>query len=94
MNATAAPSASPPWAVTAWCDDTRVFIELPSKAGPPHVVAYDKTAGGLGQALLLMHRTYNGLRDTLDHSPPAAPQPTFDPRHNARMILKRRGMIR
>jgi hypothetical protein len=45
---------APPWAVTAWADDRSVYIELPAKAGPPVVLAFSLTEGGLGKALALM----------------------------------------
>lgn len=54
MTDTFAPSAHPPWAVVAWCDDRAIYIELPCVDGPPYVTKYDLTEGGLSKALRLM----------------------------------------
>lgn len=64
MTATAARSASPPWAVTAWCDETAVFVELPCVDGPPYITRYPLSEAGLSKALWLMREVYNKSRPT------------------------------
>ena len=51
----AANSFRPPWAVTAWCDDRFIYIEIPSvDDGPPYIFKEQITNDGLSKALHLM----------------------------------------
>lgn len=47
-------TARPAWAVTAWCDDRFIYIELPVKDGPPYIQKFSLTEGGLSKALHMM----------------------------------------
>lgn len=51
MNATAAKSARPPWAIVAWVDDNSIYTEIPCVSGPPLIQKYALTEGGLSTAL-------------------------------------------
>ena len=57
-TATAAKTFKPPWAVTAWLDDTAVYIEIPATNGPPYIQRYSLTEGGLSSALKAMKDLY------------------------------------
>lgn len=56
MSATHSITARPAWAVTAWVDNTHVYIEIPAaKLGdPPYIEKHSLTEGGLGKALGFM----------------------------------------
>lgn len=96
MSASAASSARPAWAVTAWTDNNAVYIELPSKTGVPYIQKFALSDGGLSKALSLMrslHRTIEPLGG--DYQIPLNPgikkAQTFseDSRKATREILKR-----
>ena len=98
MNATAASSARPPSAAIAWATKSELFVEIPSRIGPPLIVRYRKTIEGLAEALniLIEHaeaaprsvpRTVPGL--TKAPAPSRTPWATEDQRAKARELLKR-----
>lgn len=62
MSATALKSGRPPWAVTAWVDDVNVYVELPTKEGPPYIASYPQTENGLGKALNVMREMHSAAK--------------------------------
>ena len=78
----ALPSAAPAYAVTAWVDDTAVYIQLRCDTGPPYVQRYAMTEGGLGKALALMRALFNRAR------PQTLPTYRIHPKIEARRIAK------
>jgi hypothetical protein len=50
-----AESMRPPWAVMAWAGSNKdIYIELPVKDGPPYIMKFPATEGGLAKALKVM----------------------------------------
>jgi len=78
MTAFAAPSAAPAWAISIWCDLTRIYIQLPSTHGPC-VLDYPRDSHGLSDVLNLMktHHVVEG-HGAVYHQP--APLITRDKR--------------
>lgn len=102
MTDTVARSARPVWAVTCWCDDNNVFVELPTLDAPNYIMKFDLTESGLSKALKLMRDTHRKAQPTggyyqLPDQPivrKAKPsQFTDDQRAKARATLKRLGKI-
>lgn len=96
MTDTFATSAAPPWAVTAWLDDTAVYVEIPNRAGPPYVMSFALTEGGLSKALGLMrqvHRELGAKRYTkTDSVTKPFPKFTEGQRQSAQKVLKKLGI--
>lgn len=48
----------PPHAIPCWCDDTHIFVALPTKdaANPHYVMSFSLTEGGLSKALGLLRQ--------------------------------------
>lgn len=92
-------SAAPPNALTIWSNGKVIFVELPTKRGPPYIISYQLTEGGLSKALDL-------LRTHADHSgAPMAGDPsrsnlsgkvvgTETQRAQAQAVLRKMGIIR
>lgn len=51
---TYAKTARPISAAIAWATNTAIFVEIPSKAGPPYVARYKRTVDGLTAALNIL----------------------------------------
>lgn len=91
---TPALSAAPPRAILTWCDGLSLYAEFPGPGGLPVVIRYPLTTSGLASALSLVRtRTF----DTHDRAY-TPPEPTNRPgtsaqRENARVILRRMGVI-
>lgn len=51
---TVAKSGRPPGAAIAWASTDGIFVEFPTKSGPPYIVRYKKTAEGLQSALNIL----------------------------------------
>jgi len=96
-------TAKPPYAVVAWVDDYNVFVELPSVEGPPYILSYQLSEGGLAQALKVMRTAYEAVKPKPSRGKfsPTAPvrEPTvikdFSKTQRAvvREILKKQGLI-
>ena len=71
-TATAAPSAAPSWAISIWCDMTRIFIQLPSVSGPV-VLDYPRDAHGLSDVLALMRTRHQTEGAGTPYSAPPSP---------------------
>lgn len=46
-----ATTARPATAAIAWCTPRELFVEIPSRVGPPYIARYPRTAEGLASAL-------------------------------------------
>lgn len=97
MN-TFASTARPLGAAIAWATKDALFVEMPTKSGPPFIVRYRKTVDGLSAALnvLIEHQESAPRSVPRDHPsisrpppPSKAPWATEDQRAKAREILKR-----
>ena len=56
MSATLAPSAAPKSALRVWADASRIYAELPTKAGQPaYIMAFPRTGAGLSKVLALVY---------------------------------------
>ena len=64
MTDTFASSARPPYAVTMWADDRSIYAELPVVDGPPYIMRFDKTEGGLSKALHILMVAHRDNRPT------------------------------
>lgn len=54
MSATTATTGAPDWSRRVWADSTHIYLEIPSRSGPPLIQKYAKTEGGLSKALELI----------------------------------------
>lgn len=54
MTAIAAKTGRPPSAAIAWATKDGIFVEFPTKAGPPYITRLPKTAQGLQTALNIL----------------------------------------
>lgn len=59
MSATSSLTARPPWAHEMWCDDTHIYVELPSTNGAPFIMKFSLTEGGLSKALNFMRTEHH-----------------------------------
>jgi len=101
MSASFAESGRPPWAVIAWTDYTNVYIELPSKEGPPYIQSFALSEAGLSKALHLMRDLHK--RDLPRYGTHKVVQPVIQrkgaaqgseaSRDKVRELLKRKGII-
>lgn len=87
-------SFHPPHAVIIWCDEASLYIEVPSKQGPPAIISFRLSEGGLGKALDIMR----GARDKsrTKYSPPRRRRSTKftdEQLDRASSILKKSGMV-
>ncbi len=98
MTASFALSARPPATAIAWATKDGLFVELPTKSGPPYICRYRRTVEGLAEALniLVEHseaspRSVPTTHPAITRPPPPsrAPWATEDQRAKARDILKR-----
>lgn len=96
MSATAAPSARPAWAITAWIDDSFVYTEVPAISGPPLIQKYELCDAGLSKALAFMrdlHRKHQPAGGSYTITQQAKiktkAEPSVDQRAKASAILKR-----
>lgn len=99
MSATAAPNFRPPHAVTMWCDDTRIFVELPAKEGPPYIIDFPLTEAGLSRAVNILKVEKKKVGASGKYK--AEPDPRIkrkvethneETREKARAILKKMGL--
>jgi hypothetical protein len=51
MTDSVASTARPATAAIAWATARDLFVEIPSRSGPPYIARYARTAEGLAQAL-------------------------------------------
>lgn len=106
MSAEYLSTGRPPWAVTAWVDDSYVYIELPCKDGPPYIEKHAFSESGLSKALGMMRDLYRKQRPkggtySLSRHPKliamdkskGLPQASDSQRTIVRNILKKRGII-
>ncbi len=101
---TYAPTARPPWAVTAWCDDNYIYVELPCTDGPPYIFKESLTEGGLSRCLHLMRDArrkqaprITGNFDVARHPKiqrNAITQYTEEQRNAAKEVLRKMGITR
>lgn len=63
---TFAKTAKPANAAIAWATKDSIFVEIPSKVGPPYIARYKKTVQGLTAALNIL----------IEHPQPASPKPS------------------
>ncbi len=98
MTATAATTARPPTAAIAWATKDALFVEMPTKDGPPFIVRYRKTIEGLCEALniLIEHQESAPRSVPRDHPkitrpppPSKAPWASDTDRAKVQDILKR-----
>lgn len=101
MSGSTAPYFRPKWAVIAWVDDTNVYVEIPSKEGPPYIHKESLSENGLYRALNLMKKAYAKDKP----ASPFIPQQRFIMvkrgkvtapevyRQSVRDILRKRGLI-
>ena len=69
-----AASARPATAAIAWCTPRELFDEIPSRAGPPYIARYPRTAEGLAQALnVLIDHAEAPSRGRVTQTPAAHP---------------------
>lgn len=54
MSATFEESGAPPWSRRVWADGSFIYLEIPSRSGPPLIQKYEKCDGGLAKALDLI----------------------------------------
>jgi hypothetical protein len=52
---TSFPTAAPPNAVLVWASPTSLFVELPTKAGPPYVLSFPRNSIGLSKLLAAIY---------------------------------------
>ena len=95
---TFATTARPPTAAIAWATKDELFVEIPTKSGPPYICRYRKTVDGLSAALniLIEHQEATSRNVPQDHpavkkstATPRAPWATDEQRQRARDLLKR-----
>jgi hypothetical protein len=84
MNATAAPSAAPTYAVTAWVDRQHIYIEFPSIHGPM-VLQYPRSEQGWRDSLVALADRH--LREGVDQDFHYQPSPLPD-RHGATLAQR------
>lgn len=78
---TPASTARPPWARMVWSDANAIFVEIPdASGGPPYVMKFSHTDGGLSKCLNLL-RSAHDRADRTNYT-----TPKDDPR------IKRKGM--
>lgn len=97
MSATAAASATPHWAIMLWCDQHRIYVQLPSQNGPC-VLDYTRDAKGLSEVLALMKtRHRNEGAEAAYVAPPIPVKPrvplTPNSRDVVRDLLRRKGIL-
>ena len=69
-----AATARPATAAIAWCTPRELFVEIPSRAGPPYIARYPRTAEGLAQALnVLIDHAEAPSRGRVTQTPAAHP---------------------
>lgn len=64
MSASSTDPIIPPWAVTTWVDDSKVYIALPMTNGGHYIQSFEKSDMGLGKALSIMHAAFSGVKKT------------------------------
>lgn len=67
-NATYCTTARPPWAVTMWSDCNNVYVEIPTKSGPPYIMRFPTTEAGLSKALGIMRKAHDAA-EAIYHYP-------------------------
>lgn len=102
MTATLAKSAAPPWAVTLWSDERRIYAEIPGK-DRPYITTFMLNEGGLSKALSLLRTRaetntntspiYRVDPSTIAHPSNRPSVGTAAQRANAQSILRKLGMI-
>lgn len=98
---TTSTKAAPPWARTVWSDANAIFVEIPDAGGgPPYVMRFDHTDGGLSKCLNLLRSAHDRADRTNYSTPkddPRIKKAKFgfndSQREGARAVLKRLKMI-
>lgn len=89
-----ASTGRPAWAVTAWCDENSIYIELSGVNGP-YITCYPLNEGGLSKALHLMRDCHAQAASPIYQRPGVVeaykPKGPFSEsqRERARELLKR-----
>lgn len=101
---TPATKAAPPWARTVWSDANAIYVEVPDAGGgPPYILKFSHSEGGLGKALALLRSAHERADKTNYSTPKDDPRIkrgvksfafTDSQRDDARAVLKKLGMIK
>lgn len=89
-----AATGRPAWAVTAWCDENSIYIELEGVHGP-HISSFMLCEAGLSKALHLMRDCHRKMASPIYQAPGVNPnyKPKGDfnekQREMAREVLRR-----
>lgn len=103
MNAESTSSFRPPWAVTAWCDDVAVYVELPMEP-TPYIQKFPLSEAGFAKALRALQELrrqaptrYGNAKFEMPKTQPMVkrkePAFTDEEREAARAVLKKLGLI-
>lgn len=101
MTASSLPTARPPWAVYAWCDDNYVYCEIPGD--PPYIMKNYYSEGGMHKLLNVMrdgHRKLSPLHGEYKYAERPITKAkgggefTAEQRDRAASILRKLGMVK
>lgn len=93
MNDTATRTYHPPNALLMWTDGRTIFVELPSTSGPPCIISYRYSDGGLSKALALLGKHADIAGAPISIPPPRLKKETPQ-QAMAQSILTKMGLIK